>query len=454
MTEKELRAENVQLKQQLAEALKMIAKLEKENKKLQGQLGKFLNENTPPGSVPPYLKEELEAAFPPETSEAQEKEDEGKQAKLPNTRNKRPKPDKTKTHKIDTCPKCKRKLRPLGKKQRKIVIHFELPKAEAIEHISNGGYCADCKERFYASVPDTLPNSKYSLDTAIFIVTLAIAYNMTQRKIAELLGRFGIPISPASVNNVYHNVKKYLGDKKYREFEQELKNSMHTNADDTSHRHKGKNFWIRLVKNAKIVFIRLSKTHNSKDTKTLPLGKYSTTDGYRGYDKAGSILQRCWAKVSRKARNPKFYFTDEWEIEQYKNFVADLFKIYHDAKHTIGRGKDIQKMFDKRLKELLLKPRKEERNLLRLMNYLLEYEGEWFTFLLRNGITPTNNPAEIDLRPLVIKRKISQHTWSEDGLRCLENFYTLEETCKKRGADFADLLRHEIEGNLAEMRKT
>lgn len=450
----ELQTRAVQLQTKVVQLQKRVMQLEKENEKLHGKLGKFHNENTPPGSVPPYLKDELESAFPPENAKTEKTENEGKQAPLPNKRNKRPKPDKKKKHTIKNCPCCGKKLNSLKKKQRKIVIHLELPKAEAVEHISEGGYCPDCKERFYAAVPDTLPNSKYSLDIALFIVSLAVVYNMTQRKIAELLGQFGVSISPASVNNVYHNVRKYLGEKKYREFEQELRNSMNTHADETSHRNEGKNGWLWLVANAKTVFIRIEKMRSGKIAKKLPLGKYTNCDGYRAYDKAARIIQRCWAKVSRRARNPKYYFNDEWEVEQYKSFVSDLFEIFHDAKYAKERGEGIQKNFDKRLKELLLQPRKEERNLLRLMNYILEYEGEWFTFLLRKGISPTNNLAEQLLRPIVIKRKISQHTWSEGGQRSLEVFYSLAQTCRLRKQDFADLVRNEIEANLNEMRKS
>jgi len=429
-------------------------KIRKENKKLQGQLSQFLNENTPLGSVPPYLKDELESAFPPENANTEDVEQEGKQASLPNKRNKRPKPDKKIIHPIKKCPCCGKKLRPLGKKQHRIIIHLQMPKPSVVDHESEGGYCSDCKERFYAPVPDSLPKSKYSLDIAIFIVALSIVYNMTQRKIAELLGQFGVSIAPASVNNVYHNVRKYLGDKKYREFERELKKSFNTHADETSHRHKGKNNWLWLVGNAKTVFIRIEKTRSSKVAKKLPLGRITNCDGYRAYDKAARIIQRCWAKVSRKARNPKYYFDDEPQIEQYKLFVCGLFKIFHEAKYTKERGTDVKKTFEARLKKLVLKPRKEERNLIRLMNYILEYDGEWFTFLLYKGIAPTNNFAEQKLRPLVIKRKISQHTWSEDGKRSLEVFYSLAQTCKLRNQDFGQLIRNEINANLSEMGKS
>lgn len=439
-------------KQIIQEQQKIIKKQQKEIKKLQGQLRKYINECTPTGSVPPYLKDELEAAFPPETSKEEKTGKEGKRA--PNKRNKRPKPDKKKKHRINKCPCCGKKLKPLKKKRRRIVIHLDFPKAEAVQHESEGGYCSDCKERFYAPAHDTLPNSKFSLDICIFIVSLLVVYNMTQRKVAELLGQFGVSISPASVNNVYHNVRKYLGEKKYKEFEQELKNSMNTHGDETSHRHRGKNYWLWLVTNAKAVFIRIEKTRSSKVAKKLPLGQYTNCDGYRAYDKAAQKIQRCWAKVSRKARNPKYYFSEEWEVEQYKSFVSDLFEIFHDAKHIKERSKKVQKKFEKRLRKLLLKPRKEERNLLRLMNYLLEYEGEWFTFLLRRGIAPTNNTAELRLRPMVIKRKISQHTWSEDGKKSFEVFHSLAHTCKLRNEDFGEMIRNEIKANLHEMGKS
>jgi transposase len=436
---------------QIVELQKRVKQLDKENKKLRGQLSKFFNEFTPSASVPSYLKDELEAAFPPENANT-EKIEEGKQAKL-NKRNKRPKPEKQQNHKIEICPCCGKKLTPLRKKQRRIVIHLELPKAETVEHISEGGYCSVCEKRFYAPVPDTLPNLKYSLDIAIFIVSLMIIYDMTQRKTARFLGDFGVSISPASVNNVYHSVRKYLGERKYLEFEKDLKKSFNTHADETGHRDQGKNCWAWLVSNAKTVFIKITESRSTKVAKTLPLGKITNCDGYRAYDKAAKAIQRCWAKVSRKARNPKYYFNDEWEVEQYKAFVSDLFKIFHEAKHTEERSKELQKKFDKRLRDLVLKPRKEERNLLRLMNYILEYEGEWFTFLLHKGISPTNNPAEQDLRSFVIKRKISQHTWSEEGKKDLAIFSSLAKTCKRRNENFSDLVRTEINANLHEMKK-
>ena len=47
-----------------------------------------------------------------------------------------------------------------------------------------------------------------------------------------------------------------------------------------------------------------------------------------------------------------------------------------------------------------------------------------------------NNPAELALRELVIKRKISNGTRSEDGKAACENQMSILDTCRKLGVSF------------------
>jgi hypothetical protein len=47
-----------------------------------------------------------------------------------------------------------------------------------------------------------------------------------------------------------------------------------------------------------------------------------------------------------------------------------------------------------------------------------------------------NNPAELTLRELVIKRKISNGTRSEDGKAAWENQMSILDTCRKLGVSF------------------
>ncbi|MFZ5986671.1 MAG: IS66 family transposase [Bacillota bacterium] len=453
MYEKDLRAENAQLKQQLTEAeqqlteaLKRIAQLEKQNKKLRGQLRKFINENTPSGSLPPYLKDELKQMT---TEEHKEIEEESIKSAKFNPRNRRKKYGRKELHTLEKCPCCNSPLTERKRRLRRTVLHLKLPEVENVLHESKTYYCEKCKKEIAAPIPDTVPKSKIDLNISLLIILL-YSVGTTQRKIAEFLRWFGVFLSNASINNTIHRMQRYLGDKKYKELEEQLKKSISSGADETGHRYRGKTYYTWAVANAKTVFYRIEKDRRHYRAKKLPIGKIIICDGWRAYDTLKKKIQRCWAHLLRKARTLEFPFDSEEQIQQYKEFVEGLTKIYREAKAEGQRNKQLKELYDKKLKEFVLKPRKQEDNLLKVLNYILEYEGEWFTFLEVKGVEPTNNRCERALRPMVIRRKISEHNWSLKGLHGLEVMQSLYETCKLRNKDFMNLVRNEVEANTHE----
>ena len=159
-------------------------------------------------------------------------------------------------------------------------------------------------------------------------------------------------------------------------------------------------------------------------------------------------------RLLRKIKYPERTFNEEWEVSQFVSFAESMGKLFHDAKHETRRGVAVRKEYDAKLKEIVLTQYKEETNLIEVLNYTLLYEGEWFTFLQYKGMEPTNNRVERALRPLVIRRKVSQHTWSEEGREALAVVQSLYQTCKLRGESFPELVRHEIEQNLYERGKS
>ena len=464
---KQLKSENKQLKNEnrklvqenikLREYIRHLeSKVEKQNKiiekqnkiiqKLQKKLRKYKNENTPSGSLPPYLKDELYKM----TKEDKKPKSNSDERRM-NIRNKR-EYDRVEEHELKVCPFCGGPLKKRQKTRKRIIIHLEMPKSESVLHESPVYFCKKCNKEVEPIISDALPNSKYDLNTHLFILMLSVL-GLTQRKISEMLILFGINMPSSSVNNAIHRVERYLGKKKYNELKEELKKSVSTCTDETSWRHKGKTFWTWVVTNAKSVFYKIEKSRGTTVAKKIPTGKIITCDGYRPYDSLNKPIQRCWAHMLRKARNPD-YFNEEWEIEQYKAFVEGLVEIYKDAKRVKERSKEIKKKFEERFRKYLLMPRKEEKNLRRLINYIVRYEGDWFTFLEYEDVEPTNNRAERMLRPLVIKRKISQHTWSKQGREGLAVVYSLYETAKLRNENFIDMIRNEIKDNILEKEKS
>src|SRR4029450_8438000 len=59
--------------------------------------------------------------------------------------------------------------------------------------------------------------------------------------------------------------------------------------------------------------------------------------------------------------------------------------------------------------------------------------GAMWTFVVEEGVEPTNNRAERALRFAVLWRKIMQGTYNEKGDRWVERILSLRETCRLRG---------------------
>lgn len=442
--------ENRKLKEYVEELVRIVEKQDKIIQKLQRELRKYKNENTPSGSLPPYLKDTLHNIINTSKRKSKSSKSNGRKA---NTRNRRGEYNRVEKHTLQVCPYCNGPLKKRKRVRKRFILHFDFPEPEPVLHEINKYFCEQCNREVEPVVPDALPNTKFDLNLHIFILFLSVL-GLTQRKITELLSiLFGIDMSPASVNNAIHRVERYLGKKRYRELEKELRKSAVVHADETSWKHQGKTFWAWVVTNAKSVFYRIEKSRGTTTAKKIPTGEILVCDGYRPYDKLNKPIQRCWAHLLRKASNPD-YFREDWEISQYKRFVEGLVDIYKRAKDVKERGVEVRRKFEEEFREYLLIPRKDEKNLRNLMNYILRYEGDWFTFLEYDYVEPTNNRAERMLRPVVIKRKIIQHTWSEEGREGLAVIHSLYETAKLRGENFIDILRNEINRNLLERRET
>lgn len=71
---------------------------------------------------------------------------------------------------------------------------------------------------------------------------------------------------------------------------------------------------------------------------------------------------------------------------------------------------------------------------------ILEHKKALWNFVTHEGVEPTNNHAELMLRPLVLWRKKSYGCQSERGLRFVERVMTVVQTARKQGKDVLDFI--------------
>ena len=75
---------------------------------------------------------------------------------------------------------------------------------------------------------------------------------------------------------------------------------------------------------------------------------------------------------------------------------------------------------------------------------LRENGQSYFTFITTPQIDPTNNCAEQAIRFVVIYRKVSQGTRSENGRLACERFFTVIATCARQGRSAFEFTRDSI----------
>lgn len=77
---------------------------------------------------------------------------------------------------------------------------------------------------------------------------------------------------------------------------------------------------------------------------------------------------------------------------------------------------------------------------IRLANHLEAHQHQVFTYLWRPGVEASNWPAEQELRPAVVTRKMSAGNRTERGAQAQQVLMSVLRTCVRQGRDPVDLL--------------
>lgn len=426
-----------------------VKKLEKENEKLRNELRKYINENTPSGDIPQYLKK-LEKEVDKYAK------DENPEPPKANKRNARPRQIDRKEHhslKNPVCPKCGSNARRRGTSTRKrIVIELQLPKAETVEHECDVYQCKKCSTVFAAPVLNALPNTKFDITVMVLMSYLFNAAKMSVGDIKSLLHLFGVDASKGNITDSMKRLKLYLGEY-YGELLERIKSSPTRYKDETTHRFNGKNFWVWVIATTDWVYYKIEDSRSYKVARELgSTSGVDVVDGYAGYNKLESDIQRDWSHMLRRAKKPIHDFGRDEKYTGYKKWAKRLAKLFHDAKvakKKSGPSEALRREFDERLWKLVKSAPKEGRNFARIVNYIMKFDGEWFTFLQHKDTEPTSNRAERALRPMVIKRRISQQSRGEDNLDSYAMQMSLYMTSKLQGQDYFENLSNILKNGVS-----
>ena len=308
-------------------------------------------------------------------------------------------------------------------------------------------YSSSERKLYEAELPEDVRNSEFGSELKAFIAYLYFAGRVTENKIKKILEESGVMISAGQISDILTKEKKEEFSKEKQDiFDAGLNSADYFHIDDTGGRHKGLNYHAHVICGALFtVFFILPKKDRETLRSILGLREGEKIDKIMISDDAKQFLEiaiyhaLCWIHEIRlyTKLNP---FLD-CHRTKLRNFLELVWVFYEalkrykenpDKKRKEALEWEFEELFSTKTgyeeldKRIELTRGKKNRLLL-----VLEYPQ----------IPLHNNPAEIALRELVVKRKISIGTRSEDGRVAWENMMSLLDTCRKHSISFFGYLK-------------
>ena len=157
------------------------------------------------------------------------------------------------------------------------------------------------------------------------------------------------------------------------------------------------------------------------------------------------VRSLCWIHEERHYR--KLIPFDEMArqaIEEVRDEIWDLYKGLKEYK--IAPSESLKLVLDQKFDNLFLKKKTSSPTLNKQLSKTYAKKEELLRVLERPGTPLHNNRTETDAREMVVKRKVSGGTRSEEGQKCRDTFISLKRTCIKLRINFMEYLEDRING--------
>jgi hypothetical protein len=303
-------------------------------------------------------------------------------------------------------------------------------------------YYSPSNNRTYeGNLPDWV-NGEFGPEVKAFIIDHYFNGRVTEPKIKTMLAGMGIVISEGEISNIItkSGLKEFTKEKEDI-FKAGMESTNHLHTDDTMHRHNGVTNHVMVICTAFFGVFFINRYKNNETIRKifgLELGellkKILISDNARQFWGIAYLQALCWVHEIRHYKNLNPWLL--YNREALKKFRVKMRRFWHllkDYKSHPNRKKkkqvaeEFNKIFtthtgygdlDERIKATFA----EKEKLLVILDH--------------PEIPLDNNEAERALREIVIKRRISHGTRSDDGKVALENMMTILDTCKKNGVSF------------------
>jgi transposase len=349
------------------------------------------------------------------------------------------------------CPYCGGPLDPKGSKARTI-IEVDPVRKEVVRYELEQCDCSHCQRTFTARPAGVFAKGLFGNRLLAHLALEHYVQGVTLGRLSASLG-----ITQGSLWAALHQLAGRLASVPERLL-LEYRGAPVKHADETGWRTDGHNGYAWLFCTERVSLFRFRQSRSASvarevfGTKRLP--GTLVVDRYNGYNQAPCLIQYCYSHLLREVQDLGKEFPEVSEVLQ---FVARFAPMLAAAIQLRAQGLTAA-AFGQRALELkmdiktLVHSSAQHPGIQKIQNIFREKAARLYHWSKRAAIPADNNRAERELRPLVIARKISFGSQSEQGARTREILMSVLLTLRKRTADAFGVFKRTLDA-LAEDEK-
>ena len=332
------------------------------------------------------------------------------------------------------CPDCGTALEEKGIKTR-TVIDCQPIRMQKILYRLERKRCPRCKKVISARPPGVLAKCLYSNQLLTYVAAQHYIYGNTLGQIEKQTG-----IGYSSLVDAMHQLSKRLKDVPDALI-QDYRQEAVKHADETGWRTDGRNGYSWLFCTPQISIFRFRNSRSAAVAKEvfgdIPLPGVLVVDRYNGYNKMPSKIQYCYAHLLRAVKDLEKDFPDNPEIKAFVEALAPQLANAMSLRTLQMTDKQFRRQAAKIKSEILDIVTRQAKHpaIQKIQDIFREKADRLYHWADDRSIPADNNLAERELRPLVIARKISFGSQSENGARTREILMTVLHTLRKRTPD-------------------
>lgn len=358
---------------------------------------------------------------------------------------------------LGLCPKCGARLVPTDAepvRQQKVEVPEVRP--EVTEYIRPIGVCELCGRRAVAPLPEGVDEGLLGPRALALIGYLSGAMRLSRRRVQRLLSQLlGVTVSLGAVSNAEGRLSAALAETHSQALTFVQRQSV-VGADETGVPLCGKRGWLWLATTEFVSVFLLRDNRAQRSARELlgeTFGGILLTDRYSAYAFFDGLRQFCLAHLARDFERIEQRGGDDAEIgHELSLWLRYVFSQWHRYKRGELDRPALQRkvqLHKENIQSWLQDgvDRGTDRTARTCQNLLVAWDHLW-TFLLYDGVEPTNNTSEQRLRHFVCWRRSSGGPQSERGQRFIERILTVVQSCASQRRDVLAFLHRAVLAHL------